>query len=269
MIQQQPPAGRLTFIRRAQARLGSRLVLLIFTALSTALAIGASQALVGFFGQGDALSAAWAAGLCSLVLSAGLGQQILAQLALQQQWTQDLHRHASQDPLTGVFNRRHFLSQVEREWSLARRYNTDCALLLIDVDHFKRVNDGFGHCCGDMLLCRIAEACSETLRQADVLARFGGEEFILFLPHTDPLGALDVAERVRERIERLNFAWNGHSIPVSASVGVAALQPKHLALQQLVHEAEDALHVAKLQGRNCVRASAGLLSGESSSLMRS
>ncbi|MCV2348247.1 GGDEF domain-containing protein [Paucibacter sp. Y2R2-4] len=255
-------------IRQAQARFGTAPVLLVFTVLATLLALAASQVLVSVLALGDRLTAAWAAGVCASVLAFGLGHLILGQLAFQRQTDLDFSRHASLDALTGVFNRRHFLNQVEREWSLARRYNTDCALLVIDIDHFKRVNDGFGHRCGDLLLRQIADACSETLRQADVLARFGGEEFILFLPHTDPLGALDVAERVRERIERLNFAWNGHSIPVSASVGVAALQPKHQALEHLVHEAEDALDLAKTEGRNCVRAGAGLLSGKASSLMR-
>jgi diguanylate cyclase len=267
MIKKLEQAACLNPIRQAQARIGSAGVLLIFTAVATLMALGASQILVSALALGDRLTAAWAAGLCASVLAAGLGYLILEQLALQRQADQDFNRHASLDSLTGVFNRRHFLNQVEREWSLARRYNTDCALLVIDVDHFKRVNDGFGHRCGDQLLRQIAEACSETLRQADVLARFGGEEFILFLPHTDPLGALDVAERIRERIERLNFAWNGHSIPVSASVGVAALRPQHMALEHLVHEAEDALDAAKSEGRNCVRAGEGLLPGRPSSLM--
>lgn len=268
MVKKLEQAQCLNPIRQAQLRFGNAGVLLMFTVLATLLAMLASQVLVSVLALGDRLTAAWVAGLSASVLAGSLGHLILGQLALQHQSEQDLHRHASLDPLTGVFNRRHFLNQVEREWSLARRYNTDCALLVIDVDHFKRVNDGFGHRCGDLLLREIAEACSETLRQADVLARFGGEEFILFLPHTDPLGALDVAERIRERIERLNFAWNGHSIPVSASVGVAALQPKHFALEQLVHEAEDALEAAKAEGRNCVRAGEGLLPGKPSSLMR-
>ncbi|MEJ6004329.1 GGDEF domain-containing protein [Paucibacter sp. AS339] len=255
-------------IREATNRLGFAGALLLFTLAVSLLAVGGSQILVSLLERGDRVTAALAAGLCGLLLAGGLGHLVLRMLAYQTQSEQDLTRYATVDQLTGVFNRRHFLNLVEREWALARRYDMACALLVIDVDHFKRVNDGFGHRCGDTLLRQIAEACSETLRQADVLARFGGEEFILFLPHTDPLGALDVAERIRERIERLNFAWNGHSIPVSASIGVAALQPKHLALEQLVQDAEDALDAAKSEGRNCVRAGEGLLPGKPSSLMR-
>jgi len=173
-------------------------------------------------------------------------------------------RHATEDPLTGTLNRRYFLELVEREWSRARRYDMSCALLLMDVDHFKRVNERFGHRCGDQVLREIAAASVETLRHADVLARFGGEEFIVFLPHTDPLGALDVAERMRERVEALQLAWNGAELRVSVSLGVAALHPEHLTLDQLIHDADDALAVAKSAGRNCVRAGAGLLPGKPS-----
>jgi diguanylate cyclase (GGDEF)-like protein len=163
-------------------------------------------------------------------------------------------RHATEDQLTGTLNRRYFLDLVEREWSRARRYDMSCALLLMDVDHFKRVNERFGHRCGDRVLREIADLSQETLRQADVLARFGGEEFIIFLPHTDPLGALDVAERIRERVEALQLAWNGDD----------ALHLEHLTLDQLIHDADDALAVAKSAGRNCVRAGAGLLPGKPS-----
>ena len=210
--------------------------------------------------------AAACASVCALSITGLLGYMFLRLVAHLDYSQRIMTRHATLDSLTGIFNRRHFLNLVEREWSLARRYETDCALVLIDVDHFKRVNDGFGHLCGDTLLRQIAEAASETLRQADVLARFGGEEFILFLPHTDPLGALDVAERIRERIEGLNFSWNSHSVPVSVSLGVAALHSDHITLDQLIHDADEALYVAKSAGRNCVRAGAGLLPGKQSML---
>jgi len=150
--------------------------------------------------------------------------------------------------------------------ALARRYETACALVLIDVDRFKRVTDCFGRGCGDILLQRIAEASSETLREADVLARFSGKEFILFLPHTDPLGALDVAERIRERVLALDHGWNGHDVPISVSLGVAALSRDHLSLDHLIHDAEAALAAAKSAGRNCVRAGEGLLAGWASVL---
>jgi diguanylate cyclase (GGDEF)-like protein len=217
----------------------------------------------------DRLLAGVCASFCTLAVAVPLGHLLLRLVVHVEQSQRMLTRHATLDSMTGIFNRRHFLNLVEREWSLARRYDTACALVLIDVDHFRKVNESFGHLCGDMLLRRIAEASAETLRQADVLARFGGEEFVLFLPHTDPLGALDVAERIRERVEALNFGWNGRPVPVSVSLGVAALHAEHLRLDQLIHEADEALHGAKAAGRNCVRAAAGLLPGRPSRIFKS
>jgi len=251
-------------------RLGPRLALLLLCASLVLLSLLLAQALVLLLAPDtDAdtqLLIHTVAGSCALGASALLGHLFLRLLAHDEQAHYLLTRQATLDTMTGIYNRRHFLNQVEREWSLARRYDTACALVLIDVDYFRKVNEAFGHQCGDTLLRRIAEAAVETLRQADVLARFGGEEFILFLPHTDPLGALDVAERIRERVEALNFCWNGHSVPVSVSLGVAALHAKHLRLDQLIHDADDALQVAKAAGRNCVRAGAGLLPGRPSKI---
>ncbi|HEX2012669.1 MAG TPA: GGDEF domain-containing protein, partial [Roseateles sp.] len=207
-----------------------------------------------------------------VLFTAGLvalfGYLLLSLLRHLDRTQRHLHRQAQLDALTGAYNRRHFLELAEREWSRAKRYEMPCALLLLDVDHFRLVNEQHGQPCGDQLLRRIAEAALETLRQADMLARFGGEEFIVFLPHTDPLGALDVAERIRERVEALGFQWNGRDVPVSASLGVAALHDHHITLDQLISDADDALHQAKSAGRNCVRASAGLLPGRSGVLNR-
>lgn len=165
-----------------------------------------------------------------------------------------IEEQACRDPLTGVYNRRHFLTVVEREWARARRYGTHGALLLVDVDHFKRVNDGQGHLCGDALLREIARVSNESLRQADVLARFGGEEFIVFLPSTDPLGALDVAERIRQHVAALRLQWQGVSTGATVSIGVASLGPLHASVDALINDADAALYQAKEAGRNCVRA---------------
>jgi len=142
---------------------------------------------------------------------------------------------------------------VQREWDRARRYSTPAALLLIDADHFKRVNDTHGHLCGDELLRCIAQTVADQLRQADVLARFGGEELIVFLPHTDPLGALDVAERIRERVQGLVVPWQSVSVSTTVSIGVAPLRNELPSLDWMIHEADTALYSAKSAGRNCVR----------------
>jgi diguanylate cyclase (GGDEF)-like protein len=145
------------------------------------------------------------------------------------------------------------MNVVEAEWDRARRYGNSAALLLIDVDHFKLVNDTHGHLCGDELLRRIASAAAELLRQPDVLARFGGEEFVVFLPHTDTLGAIDVAERIRERVKSLSIDWAGRQVTTSVSIGVAPLRLDMPSLDWLLHEADTALYAAKGDGRNCVR----------------
>lgn len=212
-----------------------------------------------------------------LALVAGLGVSVLGALLLYpavgllshwQQAQEQQGRDAALDALTGVYNRRHFMLVAEREWARARRYATDSAMLLMDVDHFKRVNEAHGRACGDRLLQQIARLSQDTLRQADVMARFDGQAFIVFLPQTDPLGALDVAERIRERIERQVFEGAGRTLLVSVSLGVASLQQEHHQLDQLLHDAEEALRSAKAAGRNCVRAKAGLQPGRPSVVNR-
>ena len=157
------------------------------------------------------------------------------------------------DELTGVPNRRHFMTVAQREWERARRYGNDAALLLIDADHFKRINEDHGQPCGDELLRRISHAAAASLRQPDVLARFDGEELAVFLPQTDPLGALDVAERIRARVQALRLPWQGAEVGTTVSIGVAPLRAELPTLDWMIHEAGAALCAAKADGRNCVR----------------
>lgn len=160
---------------------------------------------------------------------------------------------ATRDELTGVYNRRQFLVLADREWARCRRYDMGAAMLMLDVDHFKRVNDLHGHLAGDLMLREIARAAVETLRHADCLGRFGGEEFIVFLPHTDTLGALDVAERIRERVAAIKLEWRGQQVSTTVSLGVAALGISHDTVGALIADADRALYSAKDAGRNCVR----------------
>ena len=160
---------------------------------------------------------------------------------------------ATRDELTGVHNRRQFLVLADREWSRCRRYDMPAALLMIDVDLFKRVNDTHGHLAGDLMLREIARAAGDTLRQPDLLGRFGGEEFMVFLPHADPLGAIDAAERIRERVAQLSLEWKGQLVRATVSIGVATFDVTHDALSALIQDADRALYAAKDAGRNCVR----------------
>ncbi len=160
---------------------------------------------------------------------------------------------ATRDELTGVHNRRQFLVLADREWSRCRRYDTGAAVLMIDVDHFKDINDRHGHLAGDLMLREIARVAGETLRQPDLFGRFGGEEFVVFLPHADALGALDAAERIRACVALLTLEWKEQVVRTTVSIGVATLDNSHEAFAALIQDADQALYAAKDAGRNCVR----------------
>lgn len=190
-----------------------------------------------------ALAPAVAAGYAALHLA-----RALAQTSVQRELL------LVDDELTGVSNRRQFLRLAEREWSRCRRYGDDGALLLIDTDHLRRINDTMGQRCGDAILMEVTRRVNATLRQSDLLARFGGAELAVFLPHTDPLGALDAAERIRQQVASAPFRWENAHVVATVSVGVAHVHMGQAALDGLIQDAEAALEAAKEAGRNCVRA---------------
>ena len=160
----------------------------------------------------------------------------------------------ARDALTGAYTQQHFVAAADREWSRIRRHGEDAALLMIDVDHFKPLNDAHGAACGDAMLVEITRLASTTLRPYDLLARFSGGVLVVYLPHTDPLGALDVAERIRERVAGLALSWQGARVKATVSVGVAGIGASHGGLDSVIADAGNALREAKSAGRNCVRA---------------
>lgn len=216
-----------------------------------------SQALWWSSGGGASWRAALVAVGCALLMTPLVAWPLLRLMSDLEVSRMQLDILATRDELTGVANRRQFLVQADREWARCRRYDMDAALLMIDVDLFKSVNDTHGHLAGDLMLREIARAITETLRQPDLLGRFGGEEFTVFLPHADPLGALDAAERIRERVARLVLEWRGQVIRSTVSVGAVALTPMHDSLGALIADADQALYAAKAAGRNCVRTAPG------------
>lgn len=166
----------------------------------------------------------------------------------------ETQRLATTDHVTGLFNRHHFFALAPRELERARRYHHSVALLIIDVDYFKAINDTYGHDAGDMVLRTIAERMRCELRDADILARFGGEEFIALLPETNLAGALRVAERLRAAIESSPASLQAHTIHITISIGCAALDSisGNDCLEMLIHRADRALYRAKAGGRNQV-----------------
>jgi diguanylate cyclase (GGDEF)-like protein len=170
---------------------------------------------------------------------------------LQEQY----RRHASTDPLTGLLNRRGLEELGERLMQRLARERKNFSLLMIDVDHFKRFNDDYGHQAGDYVLFAVAQLLKNGLRPTDIVARYGGEEFTVLLPETDISGALVAANRVRETISRTGLQPPDQaSLPmVTASMG-AALYREGMTLAQLIAEADVALYEAKRAGRNRVTA---------------
>ena len=157
-----------------------------------------------------------------------------------------LQHMAQTDPLTGVGNRRWFLSQLPKS-------PTDgSALLLLDLDHFKHINDKFGHAAGDDVLVACAHYVQSTLRTHDAFARFGGEEFVLYLPDVAAVEALQVAQRVRQGIADLVCESMGQRIPLTVSMGVAMASPRDHDWKTTLSHADQALYTAKAAGRNRV-----------------
>ncbi|GJG87850.1 hypothetical protein tb265_30310 [Gemmatimonadetes bacterium T265] len=168
-----------------------------------------------------------------------------------------LEHLATTDPLTGLLNRRALSERLTTEMERALRYDTSVALLLVDLDHFKRVNDTYGHLAGDGVLRTVAELLGEEARSSDLVGRYGGEEFIVVLPETDDAGAAVLAERMRERVAGHVFrAWeDGRTLRVTASIGVATFPAARIeSVEDLFARADGALYRAKAEGRDRVRA---------------
>ena len=165
---------------------------------------------------------------------------------------EETQRQASIDVLTGLMNRRAFLPAIHTELARGARYGQALSVLLLDIDHFKVINDRFGHQAGDQVLAAVGGALHQNLRITDFAARWGGEEFVIALTNTDVDGGRVVAERTRQAIERLVIEdGNGTRIPVTASVGLAALQASE-SVDQLMDRADRAMYAAKYGGRNRV-----------------
>lgn len=159
---------------------------------------------------------------------------------------------AQTDPLTGLSNRRALEDLIEVSVSRFQRFGEPAALLFIDIDHFKHVNDTFGHAVGDVVLQRVGAALRERLRRGDLLARYGGEEFVALLPDTSLDSGVILAESLRSRIERLDLSGLSDGIPICVSIGVSAVAPGRLDAESLLAAADQAMYEAKRRGRNQV-----------------
>ena len=164
----------------------------------------------------------------------------------------ELEQQVRRDGLTGVMNRRHFIATAKAELQRATRYRHSLALLMVDIDHFKQINDTYGHLSGDEVLKAVARVCTETVRTSDSLARLGGEEFAVLMPETDLSQAKAAAERLREAVARIRCEIQDGVATPTVSIGVAVADGNDETLSTLMTRSDRAMYAAKAQGRNCV-----------------
>jgi len=164
----------------------------------------------------------------------------------------ELREQAFRDPLTGLFNRRYLQTTMEREWARCAREQLPLSVLLLDVDHFKQVNDRFGHAVGDQVLVRLGQLLQQMIRREDLACRYGGEEFLLLLPGMGLDEAYERAQQFRLAFANLQMQSQDQVIPLSLSIGVASAPEHASAPEPLIHRADLALYAAKAQGRNRV-----------------
>lgn len=157
------------------------------------------------------------------------------------------------DGLTGCFTRTHAMDMLDAELRRARRAETPVSLVMFDLDRFKSINDSYGHLCGDAVLTAVGTRMKAVLRGADMKCRYGGEEFLMMLPDTPLAGACRVAETLRRDLEEHPVRWRDEIIKVTASFGVAEVEPGEIDALTTIARADEALYLAKQSGRNCVR----------------
>jgi two-component system cell cycle response regulator len=180
--------------------------------------------------------------------------KFLAGSNVEAAYHEEIYRMTIRDGLTAVANARYLGEFLEREFARSRRHHRDLAVLLIDVDRFKRINDTWGHLTGDYVLRELARIIESRVRRDELFARYGGEEFCLVLPENDRENAMSYAEIIRRLVEGHRFVFDGTHIPVTVSIGVGLYTPDMVRAQDIVRVADEALYRAKNGGRNRVEA---------------
>jgi diguanylate cyclase (GGDEF)-like protein len=181
----------------------------------------------------------------SVIFPAMVGYKLIEN---QEKLTDKIKRLSEEDYLTKLHNRRKIHEILENEISRSKRYNSTFAVILLDIDNFKITNDKFGHNAGDQVLVQITDIIRKTIRESDIASRWGGEEFLVFCPHTNNDGAFSLAEKLRNNIEKKEFGEAGYK---TSSFGVAQIEHAD-TVQSLVQRADEALYSAKNSGKNMV-----------------
>jgi diguanylate cyclase (GGDEF)-like protein len=178
---------------------------------------------------------------------------LLAVSVKNAQLFREVKDNSVKDALTGCFTRGHSLDVIDAELRRARRSQTPVSMIMFDLDHFKDVNDKYGHLCGEAVLSTVGKRMREVLRGSDLKCRFGGEEFLVLLPETPLHGARRVAETLRREIAERPVPWSGEALTITASFGLAQTMPGEVSVHAVIARAHQALYRAKDDGRNCVR----------------
>jgi two-component system cell cycle response regulator len=171
---------------------------------------------------------------------------------IENAYHEEIYRLTTIDGLTQVFNKRYFMETLERELSRSRRYSRELSLVIFDIDHFKNVNDTYGHLAGDYILKQLAELVKQNIRREDFLARYGGEEFAVILPELERPQAIKMAEKVIKLISDYDFLFEGNHIPITVSIGVATLNEDTAEGIDFIKIADNNLYEAKKTGRDRV-----------------
>ncbi len=171
---------------------------------------------------------------------------------LVQERTKEIELLSKTDALTKLWNRRYLEEMLQMEFKRARRYNHDLSLIVVDLDHFKKINDTYGHIAGDEVLKEVAKRIKKSLRETDFVGRYGGEEIVVILPETDAEKAFNIAQKIKKALESEPVLFNGTEIKVTASLGISQLRKEHNCYERLFHEADEALYEAKRRGRNTI-----------------
>ena len=179
-------------------------------------------------------------------------QEIMDEAEAIKKRSMELEFEITKDNLTGLNNRRAYNEKITEILVHIRRYGSSASLMVCDIDHFKKINDTYGHKVGDLALKKLASLLKERMRANDFIARYGGEEFVVILPHTNIENAISVAEGLRSYIDRSIFTYNGMEIPLTISVGVSQFRPDDNH-ESVFERADHALYLAKRSGRNTVR----------------
>lgn len=173
---------------------------------------------------------------------------------IEDSFNEQLYNAANKDYLTQIYNKKYFIDRLTMEFSYSKRHNSPLSLMIFDIDHFKKINDTYGHLAGDLLLKQFAITIDQIKRQEDLFARYGGEEFILLLRNTELESASSIAEKIRKKIEETEFKVDKKTVPITVSIGLSVLSKNNFEEHtDLIKSADEQLYRAKTAGRNQVQ----------------